>query len=69
MHHVVVGNEPNLDTFWKPQFGATGHDLAAAGYEDLLARSYDAIKAVDGKWSSSAAVFPRGAPTALTAPG
>ena len=45
--HVVVGNEPNLDTFWKPQFGATGLDLAASGYEDLLARSYDAIKAVD----------------------
>ena len=29
MHHVVVGNEPNLDTFWKPQFGATGLKLAA----------------------------------------
>ena len=47
VRHVVVGNEPNLDTFWKPQFGATGFDLAASGYEDLLARSYDAIKAVD----------------------
>jgi hypothetical protein len=47
VRHVVVGNEPNLDTFWKPQFGATGLDLAASGYEDLLARSYDAIKAVD----------------------
>jgi hypothetical protein len=46
VRHVVVGNEPNLDTFWKPQFGATGLDLAASGYEDLLARSYDAIKAV-----------------------
>ena len=47
VRHVVVGNEPNLDTFWKPQFGATGLDLAASGYADLLARSYDAIKEVD----------------------
>jgi hypothetical protein len=41
---VIVGNEPNLSTFWKPQFGAGGSDLAARGYADLLARSYDAIK-------------------------
>lgn len=41
---VVVGNEPNLSTFWKPQFGAGGSDLAARAYADLLARSYDAIK-------------------------
>jgi hypothetical protein len=47
VRHVVVGNEPNLDTFWKPQFGASGLDLAASGYADLLARSYDAIKEVD----------------------
>ena len=43
---VIVGNEPNLSTFWKPQFGAGGSDLAARAYADLLARSYDAIKAV-----------------------
>ena len=42
---VIVGNEPNLSTFWKPQFGAGGNDLAARSYADLLARSYDAIKA------------------------
>jgi hypothetical protein len=41
---VVVDNEPNLSTFWKPQFGAGGSDLAARNYADLLARSYDAIK-------------------------
>jgi hypothetical protein len=42
---VILGNEPNLSTFWKPQFGAGGSDLAARAYEDLLARSYDAVKA------------------------
>jgi len=42
---VIVGNEPNLSTFWKPQFGAGGSDLAAREYADLLARTYDAVKA------------------------
>lgn len=42
---VIVGNEPNLSTFWKPQFSDSGRDVAAIAYEDLLARSYDAIKA------------------------
>jgi hypothetical protein len=42
----VVGNEPNLNTFWMPQFGAGGRDVAASGYLDLLARTYDALKAV-----------------------
>jgi hypothetical protein len=41
---VIVGNEPNLSTFWNPQFGPGGRDVAANAYEDLLARSYDAIK-------------------------
>ena len=43
---IVVGNEPNLNTFWLPQFGPGGTDAAAKGYFDLLARSYDALKAV-----------------------
>jgi hypothetical protein len=42
----VVGNEPNLNTFWLPQFGPDGRDVAASGYLDLLARTYDALKAV-----------------------
>jgi hypothetical protein len=41
---VVVDNEPNLPFFWKPQFDSEGHDVAAAAYEDLLARTYDALK-------------------------
>jgi hypothetical protein len=43
---IVIGNEPNLNTFWLPQFGPGGTDAAAKGYFDLLARSYDALKAV-----------------------
>jgi hypothetical protein len=42
----VVGNEPNLNLFWMPQFGAGGVDLAARSYELLLAKTYDALKSV-----------------------
>jgi hypothetical protein len=42
----VVGNEPNLNLFWMPQFGAGGRDLAAPSYELLLAKTYDALKSV-----------------------
>jgi hypothetical protein len=42
----VVGNEPNLNTFWMPQYGADGRDVAASGYLDVLGRTYDALKAV-----------------------
>jgi hypothetical protein len=45
LRFVIVGNEPNLSTFWRPQFGGGGRDLAARAYVDLLARSYDSIKA------------------------
>ena len=46
LKHVIVGNEPNLNLFWAPQFGAAGQDAAAVGYERLLARAYDAVKQV-----------------------
>jgi hypothetical protein len=42
----VVGNEPNLNSFWMPQFGAGGVDLAGRSYELLLAKTYDALKSV-----------------------
>jgi hypothetical protein len=41
---VIVDNEPNLPFFWEPQFDAAGRDVAAVAYEDLLARTYDAVK-------------------------
>ena len=43
---VVVGNEPNLNLFWMPQFGVGGVDLAARAYERLLAKTYDVLKSV-----------------------
>ena len=47
VHDIIVGNEPNLNLFWLPQFGPSGEDVAAAGFEALLAKTYDALKAVD----------------------
>jgi hypothetical protein len=44
---IVVGNEPNLNRFWLPQFGTDGSDAAAVAYEQLLGRTYDALKAVN----------------------
>jgi hypothetical protein len=42
---VIVGNEPNLNRFWLPQFGEDGSDVAAPAYLALLAQTYDAVKA------------------------
>ena len=39
---VIVGNEPNLNRFWLPQFDPDGIDAAAPAYLALLARTYDA---------------------------
>jgi Bacterial Ig domain len=41
----IVGNEPNSAVYWQPQFDSARGDAAAAGYLQLLAASYDAIKA------------------------
>lgn len=43
---IVVGNEPNNNRFWLPQFALDGSDAAASAYESLLAKTYDALKAV-----------------------
>jgi hypothetical protein len=42
---LIVGNEPNLNRYWLPQFNADGSDAAAPAYESLLAKTYDAVKA------------------------
>jgi hypothetical protein len=41
----IVGNEPNSSVYWQPQFDASGGDAAATSYEQLLAATYDGIKA------------------------
>ncbi len=46
VHDFIVGNEPNLNRFWLPQFNPDGTDAAAPAYEQLLATAYDALKAV-----------------------
>jgi hypothetical protein len=47
--HFIVGNEPNVNRFWWPQFGLKGDDVAARDYELMLADGYDALKAVNPK--------------------
>jgi hypothetical protein len=47
VRHFVIGNEPNQPRFWQPQFAPDGSRVAAATFAEMLARSYDALKAVD----------------------
>jgi hypothetical protein len=47
IHNVIVGNEPNLNRFWLPQFNPDRTDAAAPAYLALLAPTYDAIKAAN----------------------
>jgi hypothetical protein len=46
VHDFIIGNEPNLNRFWLPQFGGSGEDVAAPAYTQLLAATYDALKVV-----------------------
>jgi hypothetical protein len=46
IRHVIVGNEPNLNRFWMPQFQLDGSSASPAAYLTLLAETYDALKAV-----------------------
>jgi len=59
---VIVGNEPNQNGFWMPQFNADGTSASPAAYLALLSQTYDAIKAVDpGVQVWGGALAPRGA--------
>jgi hypothetical protein len=58
---VIVGNEPNLNRFWLPQFNLDGTSASPAAYLSLLARTYDALKAVSPNVRVyGGAVSPRG---------
>ncbi len=61
VRHFTIGNEPNLNRFWLPQFGPNGEDVAAPAYEQLLAVAYDALKSVSSlNIVIGGAVSPRG---------
>lgn len=58
---VIVGNEPNLNRFWLPQFAEDGSGASAPAYLALLAETYDAVKAASPSvrvWGG--ALAPRG---------
>jgi hypothetical protein len=42
----IVGNEPNLNTFWRPQGDGRGKVYSGAAFGPYLAAGYDALKAV-----------------------
>ena len=68
LRHVIVGNEPNLNRFWLPQFGLDGSNAAAPAYLALLAQTYDAIKdAAPDARVYGGALSPRGADNAAGA--
>jgi hypothetical protein len=58
---LIVGNEPNLNRYWLPQFNDDGTDAAAPAYTSLLAATYDAVKAAAPSVTVlGGAVSPRG---------
>jgi hypothetical protein len=58
---VIVGNEPNLNRFWMPQFDADGGNVAAPAYLALLIEVYDAVKRADPDMTVwGGALAPRG---------
>jgi hypothetical protein len=57
----VIGNEPNLNRFWMPQFALDGSSLSPAAYLALLTRAYDELKRVSSQIQVvGGAVSPRG---------
>jgi hypothetical protein len=61
LEHVIVGNEPNLNRFWLPQFALDGTSASPAAYLALLSQTYDALKAVSADVRVyGGAVSPRG---------
>jgi len=61
IREYIIGNEPNLNRYWLPQFGPSGEDVAATAYVQLLARTYDAMKAADKSvFINGGSVSPRG---------
>jgi hypothetical protein len=61
LRNFIIGNEPNLNRFWLPQFNPDGSDAAAPSYLSLLYRTYTALKNVDSETRVfGGAISPRG---------
>jgi hypothetical protein len=45
----IVGNEPNLNTFWRAQGNGAGKILSGATFGPFLAAGYDALKSVSSE--------------------
>ena len=61
IREYIIGNEPNLNRYWLPQFGPTGENVAAPAYVRLLATTYDAMKRVDPRvFINGGSLAPRG---------
>jgi hypothetical protein len=43
----IVGNEPNVNNFWQPQYGPNRKAVSCAAYAGVLAAAYDALKGVN----------------------
>jgi len=59
---IIIGNEPNLNRFWLPQFNPDGTGASGPAFFNLLARVYDVVKTVAPDvtvWGG--ALAPRGA--------
>jgi hypothetical protein len=61
LEHLIIGNEPNLNRFWLPQFGLDGTSAAPAAYLELLAETYEAVKRASNDVTVyGGAISPRG---------
>jgi hypothetical protein len=45
--HFIIGNEVNASRFWAPQHTAGDPDAGPRSYEQVLARCYDTLKAIN----------------------
>jgi hypothetical protein len=43
----IVGNEPNVNNFWQPQYAPNRKAISCAAFTPVLAAAYDALKAVN----------------------
>jgi len=61
VQEYVIGNEPNVKRFFQPQHDPDGTIVSAPVYEQVLAASYDALKAIDPRITvDGLAISPQG---------